>query len=131
MGALVMFGLVSVIAIVGVIYFNYQDKKERRLIWERSQVEALCKLMAEFITAQKQVQLPAPELTAKAAEEKVRAEMRAEEQAKDLQLLQEENNRLRNEIKDLQNYKEKALWELCRVRDEQKTIGKIKVNTET
>lgn len=28
MGALVMFGLVSVIAIVGVIYFNYQDKKE-------------------------------------------------------------------------------------------------------
>lgn len=27
MGALVMFGLVSVIAIVGVIYFNYQDKK--------------------------------------------------------------------------------------------------------
>lgn len=57
--------------------------------------------------------------------------MRAEEQAKDLQLLQEENNRLRNEIKDLQNYKEKALWELCRVRDEQKTIGKIKVNTET
>jgi hypothetical protein len=28
MGALVMFGLVSVIAIVGVIYFNHQDKKE-------------------------------------------------------------------------------------------------------
>ena len=27
MGALVMFGLVSMIAIVGVIYFNYQDKK--------------------------------------------------------------------------------------------------------
>ncbi|MBM6656979.1 hypothetical protein H6B28_17290 [Bacteroides mediterraneensis] len=27
MGALVMFGLVSVIAIVGVIYFNDQDKK--------------------------------------------------------------------------------------------------------
>lgn len=30
MGALVMFGLVSVIAIVGVIYFNHQDKKEVR-----------------------------------------------------------------------------------------------------
>lgn len=30
MGALVMFGLVSVIAIVGVIYFNYQDKKEQQ-----------------------------------------------------------------------------------------------------
>lgn len=56
--------------------------------------------------------------------------MKSEEQAKDLQLLQEENNRLRNEIKDLQNYKEKAHQELCRVRDEQKTIGKIKVNTE-
>lgn len=56
--------------------------------------------------------------------------MKSEEQAKDLQLLQEENNRLRNEIKDFQNYKEKAHRELCRVRDEQKTIGKIKVNTE-
>lgn len=29
MGALVMFGLVSVIAIVGVIYFSYQDRKEK------------------------------------------------------------------------------------------------------
>lgn len=29
MGALVMFGLVSVIAIVGVIYFNHQDKKDK------------------------------------------------------------------------------------------------------
>lgn len=27
MGALIMFALVSVIAIVGVIYFNKQDKK--------------------------------------------------------------------------------------------------------
>mgnify|MGYP000793398398 FL=1 len=86
--------------------------------------------MSEFITAQKQIQFPAPELIAKAAEEKVRAEMKAEEQAKDLQVLQEENNRLRNEIKVLQEYKEKAYRELCRVRDEQKTFGKIKVNTE-
>lgn len=30
MGALVMFGLVSVIAIVGVIYFNRLDKKEQQ-----------------------------------------------------------------------------------------------------
>ena len=30
MGALIMFGLVSIIAIVGVIYFNHQDKKEIR-----------------------------------------------------------------------------------------------------
>lgn len=29
MGALVMFGLVSVIAVVGVVYFNHQDKKEK------------------------------------------------------------------------------------------------------
>ena len=28
MGALIMFGLVSVIAIVGVIYFSRKDKKE-------------------------------------------------------------------------------------------------------
>lgn len=28
MGAIIMSVLVSVIAIVGVIYFNYQDKKE-------------------------------------------------------------------------------------------------------
>lgn len=28
MGALVMFGLVSVIAIVGVVYFGMKDKKE-------------------------------------------------------------------------------------------------------
>lgn len=87
-------------------------------------------LMSEFITTQKQIQLPAPELIAKAAEEKVRAEMKAEEQAKELQVLQEENNRLRDEIKVLQEYKEKAHRELCRVRDEQKTIGKIKVNTD-
>ena len=76
------------------------------------------------------LKIPAPELIAKAAEEKVRAEMRAEEQVKELQVLQEENDRLRNEIKTLQEYKEKAHRELCRVRDKQKTIGKIKVNTE-
>lgn len=32
MGALVMFGLVSAIAIVGVIYFNHQDKKEAQKV---------------------------------------------------------------------------------------------------
>lgn len=34
------------------------------------------------------------------------------------------------EIKLHQEYKEKAHRELCRVRDEQKTFGKIKVKTE-
>ncbi len=51
---------------------------------------------------------PALELIAQAAEEKVRAEMKSEEQAKELQVLHEENNRLRNEIKVLQEYMEKA-----------------------
>ena len=97
---------------------------------ERNQVEALCMLMSEFITAQKHIQLPAPELIVQAAEAKAKAESLAAERAKELQFLQEENNRLRNEIKVLQEYKEKAHRELCRVRDEQKTIGKIKVNTE-
>lgn len=32
MGALVMFGLVSAIAIVGVIYFNHQDKKKAQKV---------------------------------------------------------------------------------------------------
>lgn len=36
---------------------------------KRNQVEALCMLMSEFITAQKQIQLPAPELIAKTAED--------------------------------------------------------------
>ena len=97
---------------------------------ERNQVEALCKLMSEFIISQKQVQLPTQEIIAKAVEEKVKAESRTEEQEKELRRIQEENDRLRNEIKYLQAYKEKAHRELCRVRDEQKTIGKIKVNIE-
>ena len=56
--------------------------------------------------------------------------MESEEQAKELQVLHEKNNRLRNGIKLLQEYKEKAHRELCRVRNEQKTFGKIKVDTE-
>lgn len=90
---------------------------------ERSQVDALCKLMSEFIISQKQVQLPAPEIIAKAAEERAKAESKVQEQAQELQRLREENNALRERY-------EKAHKELCRVRDEQKTIGKIKVNTE-
>lgn len=97
---------------------------------ERSQVDALCKLMSEFIISQKQVQLPASDIIAQAVEEKAKAESRAEEREKELRHIREENDRLRNEIKDLQAYKEKAHRELCRVRDEQKTIGKIKVNTD-
>lgn len=90
---------------------------------ERNQVDALCKLMSEFIISQKQVQLPAPDIIAKAAEEKVRAGLKAEEQEKEIA-------RLRSENSALLEYKEKAHRELCRVRDEQKTFGKIHVNTE-
>ena len=89
---------------------------------ERSHVDALCKLMSEFILSQKQVQLPAPEIIAKAAEEKAKAESKVQEQAQELQRLRDENKALRERY-------EKAHKELCRVRDEQKTIGKIKVNT--
>ncbi|EXZ16552.1 hypothetical protein M067_5105, partial [Bacteroides fragilis str. J-143-4] len=46
-----------------------------------------------------------------------------QEQAQELQRLRDENKALRERY-------EKAHKELCRVRDEQKTIGKIKVNTD-
>ena len=91
--------------------------------------EAVRQLL-QAVREQTAKQLPAPEIIAQAAEEKAKAESRAEEQEKDLRRIQEENDRLRNEIKDLQAYKEKAYRELCRVRDEQKTFGKTHVNTE-
>lgn len=90
---------------------------------ERNQVDALCKLMSEFIISQRQLQLPAPEIIAKAAEEKVRTEIKLQEQEKELQQLREENKALRERY-------EKAHKELVRVQTEQKTLGKIKVNTE-
>ena len=86
---------------------------------ERNQVDALCKLMNEFIISQKQAQIPAPDIIAKAAEEKVKADFLE----KELQQLREENKALRERY-------EKAHKELVRVQIEQKTIGKIKVNTE-
>ncbi len=76
------------------------------------------------------LKIPAPELIVQATEAKAKAENLTAERAKELQVLQEENDRLRNEIKDLQEYKEKAHRELCQVRDKQKTFGKIRVNTE-
>lgn len=86
--------------------------------------------LIQVVQEQTAKQLPAPELIAHASEEKARAEAKIQEQEKEIQRIQEENIRLRNEIKILQSYKEKAYRELCRVRDEQKTIGKIKVNTQ-
>lgn len=90
---------------------------------ERSQVDALCKLMSEFILSQKQVQLPAPEIIAKAAEEKAKAESKVQEQAQELQRLRDENKALRERY-------EKAHKELVRVQIEQRILGKIKVNTD-
>lgn len=90
---------------------------------ERNQVDALCKLMSEFIIFQRQTQLPAPEIIAKAAEEKAQAEFKTQEQAKELERLREENKVLQERI-------DKARKELIRVQTEQRTFGKIKVNTE-
>lgn len=86
---------------------------------ERNQVDALCKLMSEFIISQKQAQLSAPDIIAKATEEKVKADF-----------LKKELQQLREENKVLQERYEKAHKELVRVQIEQKTLGKIKVNTD-
>lgn len=84
--------------------------------------EAVRQLL-QAVREQTAKQLPAPELIAHAAEEKAKAEAKSEEQEREIA-------RLRSESSALQEYKEKAHQELCRVRDEQKTFGKIRVNTE-
>lgn len=80
--------------------------------------EAVRQLL-QAVREQTAKQLPAPELIAKAGEEKIRADF-----------LEKELQQLREENKILWDYKKKAHKELCRIRDEQKTIGKIKVHTE-
>ena len=122
------------------IYCRANGILRKKIIGELNEVKATMQTSNEGTEAIRQLlqavreqtakQLPAPELIAQATEAKAKAESLAAEQAKELQVLQEENNRLRNEIKALQEYKEKAHRELCRVRDEQKTFGKIKVKTE-
>lgn len=84
--------------------------------------EAVRQLL-QAVREQTTKQLPAPELIAHAAEEKAKAEAKSEEQEREI-------TRLRSENSALLEYKEKAHRELCRVRDEQKTFGKIHVNTE-
>ena len=79
--------------------------------------------LLQAVREQTTKQLPAPELIAHAAEEKAKAEAKSEEQEREIA-------RLRSENSALLEYKEKAYRELCRIRDEQKTIGKIKVNIE-
>ncbi|MDC1554342.1 BfmA/BtgA family mobilization protein [Parabacteroides distasonis] len=79
--------------------------------------------LLQVVREQTARQLPAPELIAHAAEEKAKAEAKSEEQEREIA-------RLRSENSALLEYKEKAHRELCRVRDEQRTFGKIHVNTE-
>lgn len=67
-------------------------------------------------------ELPAPEIIVKATKERVQSENRVMELEKELELLREQN-------KALILWKDKAYQELCRVRDQQKIIGKINVNT--
>lgn len=86
--------------------------------------------LIQVVQEQTAKQLPAPDLIAHTAEEKARAEAKIQEQEKEIQKIKEESIRLYNKIKELESYKERAYRELCRVRDEQKTIGKIKVNTK-
>ena len=72
--------------------------------------EAVRQLL-QAVREQTAKQLPAPELIAHAAEEKAKAEAKSEEQEREIA-------RLRSENSALQEYKEKAHQELCRVRDE-------------
>ena len=74
-------------------------------------------LLLQAVREQTAKQLPAPELIAHAAEEKAKAEAKSEEQEREIA-------RLRSENSALLEYKEKAYRELCRIRDEQKTIDR-------
>lgn len=101
-----------------------------KVIEQHNEGREAVRQLIQAVQEQTAKQLPTPDLIAHTAEEKARAEAKIHEQEKEIQRIQEENIRLRNEINNLQSYKEKAYRELCRVRDEQKTIGKIKVNTD-
>lgn len=89
---------------------------------EHNQIDALCKLMSEFIMMQGQKQLPTTEIIEETVK-RVQAEHTVQEQEKLLEQLREEN-------KALLEWKEKAHKELIRIRDNQKTLGKIKIDTD-
>lgn len=101
---------------------NRLESSAKVMEQHNEETEAIYQLL-QAVRVQTTKQLPAPEIIAQATEEKVKAEKLAEELAKEIARLQSENFAL-------QEYKGKAHRELCRVRDKQKTIGKIKVNTE-
>ena len=101
---------------------NRLESSAKVMEQHNEETEVIYQLL-QAVRVQTTKQLPAPEIIAQATEEKVKAEKLAEELAKEIARLQSENFAL-------QEYKGKAHRELCRVRDKQKTIGKIKVNTE-
>lgn len=95
------------------------------------------RMLLQAVKEQTAKQLPAPEVIAAASEAKTAAEYHAKELAGEIERknqrikeLESEVSGLRNITSELQAWKNKAHKELCRVRDEQKTIGKIKVSTE-
>lgn len=78
--------------------------------------------LLQMFKEQSAKELPAPEIIVKATQERVQSENRVIELEKELELLREQN-------KALMLWKDKAYQELCRVRDQQKVIGRISVNT--
>lgn len=100
------------------------EKTANRIEQVNDSKEAI-KLLVQTIQEQQNIQksLPSLELVAQTTEQRVQAENRQQEKEKELQQLRKEN-------KALQEWKEQARKELIRIRDEQKTFGKLKVNTD-
>lgn len=100
------------------------EKTANRIEQVNDSKEAI-KLLVQTIQEQQNIQksLPSLELVAQTTEQRVQAENRQREKEKELQQLRKEN-------KALQEWKEQARKELIRIRDEQKTFGKLKVNTD-
>lgn len=100
------------------------EKSANRIEQVNDSKEAI-KLLVQTIQEQQNMQksLPSLELVTQTTEQRVQAENKQKEQAKEIE-------QLRNENKALREWQEQARKELIRIRDEQKTFGKLKVNTE-
>lgn len=100
------------------------EKTANRIEQVNDSKEAI-KLLVQTIQEQQNMQksLPSLELVAQTTEQRVQAENKLQEQTKEIE-------QLRNENKVLREWQEQAHKELIRIRDEQKTFGKLKVNTE-
>lgn len=100
------------------------EKTANRIEQVNDSKEAI-RLLVQTIQEQQNMQksLPSLELVAQTTEQRVQAENKLQEQSKEIE-------QLRNENKALREWQEQARKELIRIRDEQKTFGKLKVNTE-